>query len=75
MTDFKEQMIRNIERGYTTPSRAYDFTRDQLLDAADMARLRAKEGVAREQREHSSPLPTEGDKSRDEPPTTKEREE
>ena len=43
MTDFKEQMIRNIERGFTSPSRAYEFTRDQALDAADMARTLAKE--------------------------------
>jgi hypothetical protein len=43
MTDFKEQMIRNIERGFCSYSRAYEFTRDQYLDAADLARARARE--------------------------------
>lgn len=43
MTDFKEQMIRNIERGFTTEARAYEFTRDQMIDAADFARDQARD--------------------------------
>lgn len=52
--DFKDQMIDAIERGYATEYDAYDYVRDRMADAADLARKREKEEGDGDDRTESS---------------------
>jgi hypothetical protein len=35
MSDFKDRMIENYERGYCAYDDSYEYTREQMADAAD----------------------------------------
>lgn len=46
MSDFKDQMIEAYERGECSYEGSYDYVRESLADAADLARKREKENAA-----------------------------